>query len=267
MNKLVMASVLALSVAPAGCGPGDLTVPAPPADIAQLVAAYENPTATIDPHHVEQVLADAQAREKALHLDWLPPLLAELLERVRDRLSTGGLPIDPAARHRTDRPIIQAVVQLQRTCVGWMDPPGPPAPAQNGTFDLTAVVDQGRLLPTIFGTATNCMAHVPVPGPVAVNAELDGSVALYLYAALPTTLSQAGFLFRLMGSARGQNDAVAASGELDFRLIDGQLEFRLPERDGDAIVGIGGSAGALSLRGANGTFVCNVTHAVCTQTM
>jgi hypothetical protein len=267
MSKLFtrIASVLIPSVALAGCGPGDFALPPPPADIAPLSATYDNPPGTVDPHHAEQVLADAQARQTALRLDWLPSLLSELLARVRDRLAAGGLPTDPATKPKSDRPILKALVQLHRICVGWADPPGPPAPAQNGTFDLTAEVDQGRLLPTIFGTATNCMAHVQVTGAAAVNAQIDGSVALLLYQPLPTTLAQAGFLFRLMGgSLRGQNDAVSASGDLDFRVINGQIEFRLPQSTGDVIVGIGGGSGTLTLRGANGTFVCNVAHAVCT---
>jgi len=257
-------TVLAGLVALVGCGPGDLQVPAPP-NLDAIVAVYEHPPGQVDQAHVQQTLADAQARLQELHLDWLPSLVAEVAARLRQRLQDNGLPVDPTARPDRNRRAIDAVVRINHVCAGLTDPPGPPAPQTNGTIDLTATVKQGYLERTIWGTASNCQERITVGNHVTADAHLNGTLILYLYGPLPEDPSQLSLLVRVERPATAAADAALTTSQsssgFDFRVLSSAVEFRLPQPSGDVVVGVG--SGTLTLRGSNQTVVCTVGSNTC----
>lgn len=242
------------------CAPDDLELPAPP-PMDDVVAAYDNPTGTIDTARLDQVRADAQARVDALPLDWLPELVSGLAARLRERLSGSGLATNPGIVPDDERPIIDAVARVHHVCKGFADPPGPPAPAQNGTLDLTAVVEDGRLRRVIWGTGAACHQSVDVGERVTVDAVVDGTLAIYLLGSLPTGLADAQLLVSFTGTAGVMNERVPQIGSFDFRLQNGVLEVRVPVSDGEIIVGVG--SGMLTLRGRNATYSCAPAAGTC----
>ena len=115
------------------------------AETQQLVALYDMPTATLDTSNIDKVRADAQARLDELNLDWLPGVVSDLLVRLRTRLDDGGLPTDPAAEPKARRAQITAVAEIHRICAGWDNPASAPDEATNGSLDLTAIIDTGKI--------------------------------------------------------------------------------------------------------------------------
>jgi hypothetical protein len=269
MRRPLLLAFWALAWNAAACGPDEVVLPdTPRVDQVNAVAAvYENPTGTIDTAHIQETLAAVSARLTELHLDWLPNLISESLQRLDRRLEDGDLPTDPAAAVDSDHPIIDAVADAQRICRGWSDPAGAPDAAANGTLELTTVVENGRLRPDVWGTATSCKTRLDpldnagaigiMPTP-SVNLFVDGSLNIRLYGPLPRSVGEAKFLFLLTG--RLDPDRTTDS-EIDFRVLEGQLAFRFAVSDGDVIVEIGLTT--LSLRGSNGTFVCDLTTLSC----
>ena len=112
-----LAAVCALTTL-AGCGADDLALPPAP-DVNALVADYQTPAGTIDPQQIDAVLADARARLDQLHLDWLPDLLAQSLTNLQARLDDAGYSGDPAKSPSSDRPQLDAKIDLTRICRGW----------------------------------------------------------------------------------------------------------------------------------------------------
>jgi hypothetical protein len=96
-------------------------------------------------------------------------------------------------------------------------------------------------------------------GEVALNAFLSGTLIVFLYGPLPMAVADADFLLRFEGEI-GRDQRVAALS-FDFRLMDGRIEVRHAVPDGDIVVGIG--SGALTFRGQNGTFTCDLATLSC----
>jgi hypothetical protein len=252
-------SVAAALVAAAACGPGDLEIPQPPVDLAPVAAVYDMPTATIDPARATEVAAQAQARLAETRFDWLPTLLAEALARLRERLQQADLATDPASAEPDDEPLIDAVLSVRRVCRGYADPPGPPDAAQNGTLELTAVIERGRLATAVWGTATACRARLGAGDAVVVDGYLNGTVTVYLQGGLPRETGDTRALVQVDGSLG--TDQATADGSFDFRIIYPQLEFRLARPDGHVVVSVGPDA--LVLRASNASFVCPLPQLTC----
>ena len=264
---------MALGAVAFGCGPDTVTLPTPPmqAETAALVMTYQMPTGNLDTSNIDQVRSDAQARLDQLNLDWLPDLLSDALTRLRTRLDDGGLPDNPESTPDTRRGQLTAVVTVTRICAGWSDPPGPPDQAANGSVDVTAIVDTGKLNPEIWGTATSCLARFPPAGSTGavasntstvVNATLNGTLILYSLGPLPQNTSDAQLLVTFGGSI-GVGDKVG-SASFDFEISKRQVKFRLPVASGgDAIVTVGTTLG---IEGANAGFSCDLTTLTCQQT-
>jgi hypothetical protein len=262
--------LLALASVALACGPGNVTLPTPPmeAETAALVMTYQMPTGNLDTSNIDQVRSDAQARLDELHLDWLPDLLSDALTRLRGRLDAAGLPDDPASTPDPNRGQLTAVATITRICAGWSDPPGPPDQAANGSVEVTAIVDVGKLNPEVWGTATSCLARFPPSGstgPVAtnsstvVNATLDGTLIIYALGPLPSDPTEGQFLVSFSGSI-GVGDQVG-SASFDFELSNSAVRFRVPVASGgDAIVTVGTTLG---IQGANATFSCDLTTLTC----
>ena len=247
-----------------GCGPDPVQLPTPPmqSEIAAVIAAYDSPTGTIDTANIQATLTAAEARLEELQLDWLPELVSELLGRLDQRLNESGLASDPAVTFDDDRPIIDAVATVNHICRGWQDPPGPPDAAANGSLNLTAVVEDGRLQRAAWATASNCHARVLPVGQMAFDGFLDGSVVVYLLGPPSGEVSTARFLFYMNGTIGVAGRMT--SGSFDFRIIDGQLEFRLQQPDGDVVVSVGLTT--LTIRDRNALYSCDLVARSCTQT-
>jgi hypothetical protein len=252
----------------ASCGPETITLPTPPmaTETQQLVALYDMPTATLDTSNIDQVRADAQARLDELNLDWLPSVVSDLLARLQARLAAGNLPSDPASEPKARRAQVTAVVEVQRICVGWDNPASAPDQATNGSLDLTAIIDTGKINAETWATASACRVRFPpadntgaiVVTPSVVQATLDGTLIIYLLAPLPTDPADASFLLTFSGSiARGDQ---TKSASFDFEVVDKSVRFRVPANGGDAIVTVGTTLG---IQGANGGFSCDLTTLTC----
>lgn len=266
--RLAAASLVAVAAFLASCGPETITLPTPPmaAETQQLVALYDMPTATLDTSNIDKVRTDAQARLDELNLDWLPGVVSDLLVKLRTRLDDGSLPTDPAAQPQARRAQITAVAEIQRICVGWDNPASAPDQATNGSLNLTAIVDTGRINAEAWATATACRVRFPaadnsgaiVVTPSVVMATLDGTLIIYLLAPLPTDPAQASFLLTFSGSiSRGDQ---MRSASFDFEVVNKSVRFRVPANGGDAIVTVGTTLG---IQGANAGFSCDLTTLTC----
>jgi hypothetical protein len=268
-------AAIALAAVGLGCGPSTVTLPTPPmeAETAALVMTYQMPTGNLSTSNIDQVRADAQARLGELHLDWLPDLLSQALAQLRTRLDGAGLSDDPATTPDSRKGQLTAVASITRICAGWSDPPGPPDQAANGSLEVTAIVDTGKLNPEIWGTATSCLARFPPAGSTGaiavasatsavVKATLDGTLILYSLGPLPQNAADAQLLVVFSGSI-GVGDHVG-SASFDFEISKSQVKFRVPVASGgDAIVTVGTTLG---IQGANVGFSCDLTRLTCQQT-
>ena len=272
-DVVLRAGAIALATVAFGCGPGTVTLPTPPmeAETAALVMTYQMPTGSLDTSNIDQVRSDAQTRLDELHVDWLPDLLTEALVGLRNRLDGAGLPDDPASTPDSRKGQLTAVVSIARICAGWSDPPGPPAEAANGSVEVPAIADTGKLNPELWGTATSCLARFPPTGSTGVvasnsstvvNATLDGTLILYSLGPLPKDTSEAQLLVVFSGSI-GVGDHVG-SASFDFQISKTEVKFRIPVASGgDAIVTVGPTLG---IQGANAGFSCDLTTLTCQQT-
>ena len=264
---------LVLAALGLGCGPGTVTLPTPPmeAETAALVMTYQMPAGNLDTSNINQVLSDAQTRLNQLNLDWLPDLLSDALAQLRTRLDAAGLPDDPTSMPDTRKGQLTAVVTVTRICAGWSDPAGPPDQAANGSVEVNAIVDTGKLNPEIWGTATSCLARFPPAGSTGavasatstvVNATLNGTLILYSLGPLPSDPSDAQLLVVFSGSLGV--GAQVGSASFDFEISKSQVKFRVPVASGgDAIVTVGTTLG---IQGANAGFSCDLTTLTCQQT-
>jgi hypothetical protein len=250
----------------AACGPDSVTLPTPPLaeETAAVAAVYDAPTGTIDTDRLTELRAQIQTRIDDLELDWLPGQIADALVRLRRPFDDDALPADPAAADDPDRATLRAVVRATRICGGWAESPGPPNAAENGSIELTAVVEEGRLRPELWGVATGCRTRIEPTGDpgvaaLALNASVDGTLIVVLYGPLPHEIAEAKFLLRFEGQI-GRGDRVRTLS-FDFRILGANIEFRHAVDDGDIIVGVG--IGTFTLRGRNGTFTCDLALQSC----
>jgi hypothetical protein len=252
-----------LVLALGGCGAGELQLPPGP-DMTALVTAYQAPTAPIDVAMLDTLRTNVQARLLVLHLDWLPDLVADALTRLGAQLDANGLS-DPNASPPTNRPIIDAVVSVDRVCVGWDDPPGPPDATKNGAINLTAVVDDGRLRQDVEALATMCHARIQPSGAaargssLAVDGFVDGTLDVHFYGRVPRTVAETDVLVRIQGQI-GVSGATT-SGEADFRVRYPDLDFTVEQPGGEIIVTI--STDGVTLQGSNVTVQCSADLSTC----
>jgi hypothetical protein len=259
--------MLALTAAGlSACAAGSLDLPEPPMteETAEVIAAYDSPSGTVDVAHIDMQLAKAETRLEELHLSWLPDLVADVLVSLEERLNDGGFPTDPSAVPESSDPRLSAAVTVHRVCKGWSTPAGPPDEATNGSIELTAVVGGSELRRDLWGVATNCSAIIDPPGDTPPQmAFLDGTLIILLEGPLPKRPGDANMLFLLNGRLDTTEVPTAAAqtrtASRDFRIAEGQVEFRMSVDDGDIIVTVG--ATSFTLRGSNGTFTCDLkTH-------
>ena len=274
MKRTALPSTFTLVLAAAGASGcvSDVALPDPPraAQVDMVAAIYDNPTGTIDVAHIEATLDDIEARIAQIHLDWFPPLIAEALARLAKRLDDASLTSDTEdGATTTKRTVIDAVVEMKRICRGWTDTPSLPDEAANGSLQLTGVVDDGTVRADLWEGATACKTRLDpldlVPGGLtitpspSVNLSIEGTLDVRLYGPLPRAVGDAKFL--LIFSGRLGTDDRTVETSFDFRILDGQLAFRYAVSDGDVIIEVG--ATSISVRGANGTFSCDLASRSC----
>ncbi|HSS37507.1 MAG TPA: hypothetical protein VLT58_01945 [Polyangia bacterium] len=257
----------ALLLAGAGCSQSDLTIPEAPmaAETVQLAASYEMPTAIVDGTNIQQAFTDAQAHLDALQLGWLPGLVVDLLVRVKGRLNAAGLADRPPKFTAGGAPI-DAVLQVHRICNGWQNPAGSPDEGTNGALEAVAIIQDGKLSPHLWATATTCLASVGPDGTVlgsavSVNASLDGTLIFYLLGPLPTSTSDANLLVVVQGTL-GVGGRTGSTS-FDFELTQSGVRFQVGAGGGQATVTV--SATTMQFAGANATFSCDVATALCGQ--
>ena len=180
--------------------------------------------------------------------------------RLRQRLQNGDLSSDPSETPDEDEPKIDGYVNADRTCRGWDSATTVVDPATNGHIVATAVVENSKLNRGLWGTATSCRDRVPADSPVQVNVFLNGTLGVYLDAALPGSIDQAKMLVSFEGTVGTEQQQRQVS--FDFRVNFPQIEVRVPVSDGDIIASVG-DGDALVLRGSNGTFSCSVESGGC----
>ncbi len=259
-RSLVVLAVL--SLIGGGACVSNLNIPTPPmqAETQAIAASYASPTGTVDINNVQSLLSLVNTTLPNLSLDWLPNYAEQILENINDRIEGSGLPDDPNASVETHHFIVSAVVTVTRICPGWDNPPGP-VDSQNGNTMVTAIVQDGRLNPEVWGVATGCKQNLMViNGALTGNATLDGMLILYLLGPLPTNVNNARFLFTFNGQLAVGNQT--ASPSIDFRVFDGLLGFRVPVTDGEIVVELG-TGSSVTLRASNGTFLCDLTALTC----
>jgi hypothetical protein len=254
--------VLLGGAALSACGPSPLTLPQPPADLTALQQAYASPTGTVDTAALQQTVTDAKAQFDSSNLSWLPTFIADELVRIRHRFDITGFPTNPTILHQNNRPRLQAVVDAQHTCQGWSQPAGPPDAGANGSIDLTVVVDDTQLQRGLFGTATSCQERVQPVSLLAVNGFFSGTVNILLQGALPEADQDAQALVQVSGDIGTEGNVT--NGSVDFQIVGNTVQFRHTVSDGFVIVSVGPSA--ISVRGTNGTFTCDVNGLTCLGT-
>jgi hypothetical protein len=281
VRRLLRFGIVSLAVAALTACVSKLNVPTPPmqAETQAIAADYEMPSGTVDIAQIQILLGAINVKLPNLDLGWLPDLAANLLSSFNERLSQSGLPDDPDASTETHHFILSAVVDVHRICDGFANPPGP-VDAANGAIDATAVVQDGRLQPEVWGVATGCQTNLSLIGnqplfggqslasglsllgiqTASGNGTLDGIMIIYLLGPLPTDVSNARFLFTFNGQISVGNQT--GNSAIDFRVFDGRLDFRIAVSDGNVVVETG-TGSAVTLRGKNGTFVCDLTALSC----
>jgi len=265
MRAPVFAIAVASLLAVSGCGDNGPTLPESPMaeQMTDIAAIYENPTGTIDVASIQATLDAVDARLTELHLDWLPALISEALVRLSERIDDVGLVSEGDAEAPTKHTIIDAVVELERVCRGWTDSVVPDP--TNGTINLTAVIEDGRLHQDVWGTATACQTRLdPLDTSVggdllSLNLSVDAALDVRLYGPLPRNGGEAKFLLLFEGRLGTEERSTDTS--FDFLVLDGHLAFRFAVSDGDIIVEIGVTS--ISLRGSNATFTCDLASRSC----
>jgi hypothetical protein len=262
---LASPALACVAAALASCGPDSLPLPPSP-DLNALVAKYQEPTGTIDPQHLDEVIAAGQARIGQLQLDWLPDLLAQSMTRLRARLDDNGLPSDPNRAPNLDHPGIDATVTLTQICRGWDDPPGAANAQENGTLSVTAVIQNRTFRRTLVATATSCRGRVQPTNQIAaaptndLKVLVDGSIGIYFYGPVPRTVAETHALVQIngqLGTMAGGN----ASGEFDFVIDYPHVEVSLDRPDGNVILEVG--LDGVTIRAANATYRCDASLQTC----
>lgn len=257
--------LFALAAGLASCGDSvDLPVPPEEEQTLAIVQTYEMPTGSIDLANLNAVAAAVRETIEERHLTVLTRLVSEALAELRERLDESSIPADPDATVDTDRAVIQAVVDITRTCRGYGDSPATPDIATNGSITLTTTVVNSRLGKQIWGSFNECRSSLtPEAADVvatALSVFANGGVIIYLYGPLPVVSLDADFLARFRGDLGGQEDD-ARSYDFDFRFMDRVIEFRYPVDDGEIIVGVNPTR--FTLRGSNASYTCDFLERDC----
>jgi len=235
--KTVAASCALLALV--GCG--DLELPTPP-DMSGLNRAYEEP---------DGELTSATAAELGVSMahtvtETQASSPIELMgEMVTDLQETGGIEADPEGDAEGEasgesllgeRLDVAAIVRLNHKCRGWEGADE----GVNGTLGITATLDSGGLIPTLWGKASGCRLTRH-----GNDLELDGNIGIRIGNEQPRVLlreiANLPYLVEFEGTAIVERDGERAEVDLhtNFRVMPNeeiQLLIALP--DGTYVVGV-----------------------------
>lgn len=210
----------ALSVSPTvGCGGFEL--PQPP-DMSALVDSYENPSGDLNADNVKDVAAGIvsaiQAARNGAPIEDTDAMVGAL-QKVGGGTTdtTSGTSsntytddykqADVGAGEQTvagSKIDIGASIKLRRICRGWEDSKQIDANV-NGTVELNVALDQGGLLPTVWGRLERCRVKRD-----NVNIEMTGDVRVHFGSGQPRVglqdLSKAGYLVEIQGDLKATRD-------------------------------------------------------------
>ncbi len=252
----------------AGCGPSPVTLPSPPlgTDVAAVAQSYQMPTAVVDTTKIADTYATVRARLDNLPVDWLPPLVGDVLNTLQKRLDAAGLPDDPSK----DVPAgakVTAVVEIMRVCNGW-NGSSTPDEATNGSVSATALVENGRLEPLGWVTAQQCQQQVmpstassAINQALTVNAFLDGTLEFYMLGQLPSVTNGAQALVVFQGTASVNGHTGSTS--FDLQIAQDAVLFKVSTDNGYVVVTLMGPT--LQIAAANASFSCDIASASCQQ--
>jgi len=250
----------------AGCGPSPVTLPSPPldTDVAAVAASYQMPTAVVDTSRVDDTYAAVKAALDKLPVDWLPPLVADVLNALQRRLQAAGLPVGPS-KDIPSGAKVTAVVEVKRICNGW-DGSSTPDEGANGSVTATGLVENGVLKPVGWATAQQCRQQV-MPSTASsalnqaatVNGSLDGSLEFYLLGDLPAVTNGAQVLVVFQGTLSVNDRTGYAS--FDLQLADDFVKFKVSTDNGYVVVTLMGAT--LQIDAANVSYSCDIASASC----
>jgi hypothetical protein len=263
------AAVLGGGLLFSGCGPGRVTLPSPPlgTDVAAVAASYQAPTAVLDTAHIQQTYMNVQTVLNKLPVDWLPPLVADLLNALQKRLHAAGLPDSPMTTVPSGAKVT-STIDIHRICSGWDASSTTPNEAANGSVTVTALVKDGVLQPTAWAVADQCRERVmpsaassAVSQALSINGSLDGTIEFYLLGQLPAVTNGAQTLV-VVQATLGVGDQTG-SASFDMELSGTFVKFKVSTDDGYVVVTLMDST--LAIDGANASFSCDIENASCHQ--
>jgi hypothetical protein len=243
------------------CGP-EVEIPRPPIDAAPIAAIYVQPTGTLDPSRFGPLFVAVAERRAASEGARLADVVTDVLVRLGERLQAGGFPTNPRERTR-DLSRLNGFVTLEQICAGWDTSVAEPD-VRDGSVSVTATVKSGSLARTVWGTAVECRARVPIGDFVIVNSFLNGDLWIYLENGIPTSIEDARFIVGFAGTLGGEPDVTRVTLSFDLRYVHPRTEVRVPVDDGDVIVTF--VSEGLGVRARNGTFACTNEPPACGPT-
>ncbi|HEY6725562.1 MAG TPA: hypothetical protein VI197_16110 [Polyangiaceae bacterium] len=225
----------------AGCD--DLELPTPP-DMSALARAYAEPDGELTAETAAELgvsMADTVVETRTSSpIELMGEMVTKLQDTSKADPSSDDEPSEDDADGGTllgEKLDIAAIVRLHHDCRGWEgeDPPQ----AGNGTLDITATLDSDGLIPTIWGTATNCR-HARR----GTNVELDGDIRIRLGDRPRVSLRElAGLPYLVEFEGRGVVELNGKRSELTlhthFRITPGEaIELLIALPDGTFVVGV-----------------------------
>lgn len=238
-------AALALLGLTSGCS-DDLALPPAP-DMSELVQSYAEPDGELTGQNAEdagQVLVETIQQARTSSPTEVAAALVKNLEDLSgDSANTTGPEAEPAEPGAEDlkgsRLDIAAIARVHRICRGWGSEPTVDE-AANGAMDLTATFDQDGLIPTVWGTASNCRT---ARGDVQL--EFDGELRLHFGGGEPRvrlrSLTRVGYLFQFEGmlSATRLDDHVEGTVNAHFKVfLNGEIWLLVRLLDGTRVIAI-----------------------------
>jgi hypothetical protein len=256
-----------------GCG--ELELPPPP-DMSELVEAYNAPDGDLDASvavEFGKTLFDTlRENRRASGIEIANSVVQNLQDlgggaEGDDDPENTGAGTQQVGSSRFD---LAAIARVHRICRGWEG--GPVNEAENGSLDLTATLDQGGLIPTVWGTINHC--KFPWND---FDFELEGEVKLHFGSGEPRVglrrLGAVGYLFQFDGTVLATKDGQTSELTLNSHFkafLNGKVLMLFELSDGAHVIGMfdpesltirGRATTSVSILGKSDTWECTLVNA------
>lgn len=233
---------LALLGLTSGCA-DDLELPPAP-DMSELVQSYAEPDGELNGQNAKDagpvLLQTIQQAKSKSPTEIAAALVKNLEDLSGDSANTTGPEAEPGTEDlKGSRLDIAAIARVHRICRGWASDPTVDE-ATNGVLDLTATFDQLGLIPTVWGTASNCRT---ARGDLQL--EFDGHVRLHFGGGEPRVrlrnLTRVGYLFQFEGllAATRLDEHVEETVNAHFKVfLNGEVWLLVRLLDGTRVIAI-----------------------------